>query len=81
MIKDKSEMGKRDMLERLLGGVEIDLNTSQGEIPRLLSQAENLCKKLNMEWEPIKKEMIKGDRDHLIKVFEEKLGKYIIFYR
>ena len=57
MIKDKSEMGKRDMLERLLGGVEIDLNTSQGDIPRLLIQAENLCKRLNMEWGPIKKEM------------------------
>ena len=59
----------------------IDLSGPQGNAYCLLGIAEQLCKELRMEFEPIKAEMTSGDYEKLIQVFDKHFGYYVDLQR
>lgn len=73
MIKDKSDMVSKS--------VEIDLTGPDGNAFVLLGYAKNFCKQLERDFEPIKKEMMSGDYDNLIAVFDREFGNFVTLYR
>ena len=64
-----------------VGKAVIDLSGPQGSAYCLLENAEQLCKKLQMEFEPIESEMTSGDYENLIQVFDKHFGYYVDLQR
>ena len=64
-----------------VGKPVIDLSGPQGNAYNLLGVAEQLCKKLQMEFEPIYAEMTSGDYENLIQVFDKHFGYYVDLQR
>jgi len=63
--------------------IEIDLTGKQGNVFVLLSYAKKLGYLLGLSEEEIKdilKEMQSGDYEHLIKVFDDNFGEFVILY-
>ena len=76
MIKGKEELKNRK--------IEIDLTGPQGNAFALLATAQNLAKQLSYSKEEIEKlqeQMTSSDYEHLISVFDEHFGEFIILYR
>lgn len=73
MIKSKDEMPVR--------GIEIDLTGPHGNAFYLLGQAKRLAKQLGKDADTIKKEMMVGDYEYLLEVFEREFGEYVTLYR
>ncbi len=73
MIKSKNELEQR--------GIEIDLNGEQGNAFYLLGAAGNLSKQLKLDGQKIKAEMMTGDYENLVKVFDQYFGKFVTLYR
>jgi len=71
MIKSKIRQSK----------IEIDLTGSDGNAFVLLGTAKRLCKQLEIDPEPILKDMKSGDYEHLIMVFDKHFGDYIDLVR
>jgi len=65
--------------EKQLGPMIIDLTGPDGNAFALLNLANRLSKKLGIE-SPIV-EMQKGDYEHLIKLFDEAFGEFVILER
>lgn len=63
------------------GKMEIDLTGPSGNAFVLLGTASKLCRQLGHDYEPIKKEMMSGDYDNLIAVFDREFGQYVDLYR
>lgn len=59
----------------------IDLTGPQGNAFNLLGTARNAASQLHVDPEPILKDMMKGDYEHLIKVFDKHFGEYFILER
>jgi hypothetical protein len=55
----------------------IDLSGPQGNAFYLLGTASNLAKQLGLEGKAIQEEMMAGDYENLIKVFDRYFGEYI----
>ena len=81
MIRDKNDRFKKDMLEQLLGGIEIELNGSFWNKKRIIQTTHHLSDRLGKEWGPIYEDMLGGDEDHFINVIEKEFGDYIIIYK
>ena len=62
-------------------GIEIDLTGPQGNAFFLLGTAKNLAKKLGLNGNEITKEMMSGDYENLVKVFDSYFGSFVILYR
>jgi hypothetical protein len=62
-------------------GIEIDLTGPQGNAFFLLGTAKNLAKKLGLNGNEITKEMMSGDYEHLLEVFDENFGIFVTLYR
>jgi hypothetical protein len=62
-------------------GIEIDLTGPQGNAFFLLGTAKNLAKKLGLNGNEITKEMMSGNYEHLLKVFDENFGMFVTLYR
>ena len=62
-------------------GIEIDLTGPQGNAYFLLGTAKNLAKKLGLNGNEITKEMMSGDYEHLLEVFDENFGMFVTLYR
>lgn len=62
-------------------GIAIDLNGHQGNAFYLLGLAQTLCKQVNVPSDPIVKEMMSGDYEHLIQVFDKHFGDFVTLYR
>ena len=62
-------------------GIEIDLTGPQGNAFFLLGTAKNLAKKLGLNGNEITKEMMSGDYEHLLEVFDENFGMFVTLYR
>ena len=76
MIKDK-----RDMLPR---GIEIDLTGPDGNAFALMKHAQNLGKQLGYSSErsaAIRKVMMMGDYEGLVKVFDREFGHIVTIWR
>ena len=74
----------RDMIKtkpKSNGKIEIDLTGPQGNAYYILGVAKNLCKQVGIPSKPILDEMMSGDYENLIKVFDDKFGSVVIMYR
>jgi hypothetical protein len=63
------------------GKRKIDLRGTDGNAYVLLGVAEDLCRQLKINFDPINKDMTSGDYEHLIEVFDKHFGKYVDLYR
>lgn len=72
-IKSKDEMAER--------GIEIDLTGPDGNGMVLIGKARSLAKQLDKDHEAITTEMMSGDYENLVSVFEREFGDYVTLYR
>jgi hypothetical protein len=63
------------------GPVEIDLTGPDGNAFYLIGAAKNLAKQLGLDGKKIQTEMMMGDYENLIKVFDKHFGDYVTLYR
>ena len=73
MIKSKSARQRQK--------IEIDLTGSEGNAFVLLAYAEDLAKKIGLDGKAIRKEMMSGNYEHLLKVFDREFGGFVTLYR
>jgi hypothetical protein len=59
----------------------IDLNGPEGNAYVLLGYATRFARDLDLDEEPILKEMMSGDYENLIKTFDRYFGDYVILER
>ena len=71
MIKSKIEKS----------GIEIDLTGPDGNAFMLIGRAGNLAKQLGLDSKAIQKELMAGDYENLIKVFDKYFGSFVTLYR
>ena len=71
MIKKKVNSGK----------IEIDLTGPNGNAFYILGVAKNLCKQVGVDFKPLMDEMMSGDYENLIEVFDKKFGSVVTMYR
>jgi hypothetical protein len=62
-------------------GIEIDLTGPQGNAFFLLGTAGNLAKQLGLDDQQIKSEMMSGDYENLLQVFDSYFGSVVTLYR
>lgn len=62
-------------------GIEIDLTGPNGNAFYLLGTAGNLAKQLGLNSKEIQTEMMKGDYENLINVFDKHFGHFVTLYR
>lgn len=63
------------------GPIEVNLLGPDGNAFALIGLARNLAKQLKLDQSAIQAEMIAGDYEHLVKVFEKHFGDYVVLYR
>lgn len=61
--------------------IEIDLAGPQGNAFVLIGMAKQFAKQLNFSGEEIINEMMSGDYENLIEVFDSYFGDYVTLYR
>jgi hypothetical protein len=71
-IKSKSEMS---------GTHEIDLTGPDGNAFVLMGYAKNYAKQLGLDGTAIVSEMMSGDYEDLVNVFEREFGSFVTLYR
>jgi hypothetical protein len=62
-------------------GIEIDLTGPNGNAFYLIGTANNLAKQLGMDKAKIQTEMMSGDYENLVKVFDKHFGHFVTLYR
>jgi hypothetical protein len=62
-------------------GIEIDLSGPQGNAFYLMGVAQNLSKQLGLDSKSIIDEMMSGDYENLINVFDSNFGSIVTLYR
>ena len=63
------------------GPVEIDLTGPDGNAFALLGIAGNLAKQLYLDKKKIQSEMMSGDYENLVQVFDSHFGEFVTLYR
>ena len=63
------------------GPVEIDLTGPDGNAFYLIGTAKNLAKQLGLDGKAIQAEMMAGDYENLINVFDKHFGEFVTLYR
>jgi hypothetical protein len=71
MIKEKPKKDK----------IEIDLTGPEGNAFHLIGVANRLSKQLDLDSNKIREEMMSGDYENLVKVFDSYFGDFVILYR
>jgi hypothetical protein len=61
--------------------IEIDLCGPEGNAFYLLAIARKLCQKIGIPFEPIQKDMMSFDYNHLLKTFELHFGEFVTILR
>jgi hypothetical protein len=61
--------------------IEIDLTGPEGNAFVLLGKAGQLAKMLGLDGKAIQAEMMTGDYENLIKVFDKHFGHFVTLYR
>jgi hypothetical protein len=61
--------------------LEIDLTGPQGNAMCLLGTASRLAKQLGLDGKAITADMMSGDYEHLIEVFDKHFGRFVTLYR
>jgi hypothetical protein len=62
-------------------GIEIDLTGPNGNAFYLIGAANNLARQLGLDGKAIQAEMMKGDYENLVKVFDKHFGHFVTLYR
>jgi len=62
-------------------GIEIDLTGPNGNAFYLIGAANNLARQLGLDSKAIQAEMMKGDYENLVKVFDKHFGHFVTLYR
>jgi hypothetical protein len=62
-------------------GIIIDLTGPQGNAFFLMGTAKKFCKQLGYDESPIIYDMMSGDYENLIEVFEKHFGDFVTMYR
>ena len=62
-------------------GIEIDLTGPDGNAFVLIGTAGNLAKQLGLDGKKIQAEMMNGNYEHLIEVFDREFGSFVTLYR
>jgi hypothetical protein len=62
-------------------GIEIDLTGPQGNVFFLIGTAGNLAKQLGLDGASIRKEMMSGDYENAVNVFDNHFGHFVTLYR
>jgi hypothetical protein len=62
-------------------GIEIDLTGPDGNAFVLIGTATKLARQLGLDGKAIQKEMMAGDYENLIKVFDKNFGSFVTLYR
>jgi hypothetical protein len=62
-------------------GIEIDLTGPQGNVFFLIGTARNLAKQLGLDSAVIQKEMMSGDYENAVNVFDKNFGSFVTLYR
>ena len=62
-------------------GIEIDLTGPDGNAFVLIGMASKFAKQLGLDYKVIQTEMMKGDYENLLNVFEKYFGEYVTLYR
>ena len=62
-------------------GIEIDLTGPQGNVFFLIGTARNLAKQLGLDSASIQKEMMRGDYENAVNVFDKNFGSFVTLYR
>jgi hypothetical protein len=62
-------------------GIEIDLTGPQGNVFFLIGTAGNLSKQLGLDGASIRKEMMSGDYENAVNVFDKNFGEFVTLYR
>jgi hypothetical protein len=62
-------------------GITIDLTGPQGNAFYLLGTAGNLAKQLGLDSKVIQAEMMRGDYENLLEVFDSYFGSIVTLYR
>jgi hypothetical protein len=62
-------------------GIEIDLTGPQGNVFFLIGTAKNLAKQLGMDSSSVQKEMMSGDYENAVNVFDKYFGNFVTLYR
>jgi hypothetical protein len=71
MIRDK-----KDVYEKV-----IDLTGPDGNAYALMSYATRFARQLNLDATQIREEMMAGDYEHLVAIFDKYFGDYVILER
>ena len=61
--------------------IKIDLTGPQGNAFYILGVAKNLCKQFGIDHEPLIKDMMSGDYEHLLEVFDNEFGSIVTLYK
>jgi len=62
-------------------GISIDLTGPDGNAFVLIGTASKLAKQLGLDGKAIQAEMMKGDYENLVKVFDKHFGHFVTLYR
>jgi hypothetical protein len=62
-------------------GIEIDLTGPQGNVFFLIGTANNLAKQLGLDGKVIQAEMMSGDYENAVNVFDKNFGSFVTLYR
>ena len=62
-------------------GIEIDLTGPQGNVFFLIGTARNLAKQLGLDSSSIQNEMMSGDYENAVNVFDKHFGSFVTLYR
>jgi hypothetical protein len=63
------------------GPIIIDLTGPEGNALFLLGMARKLAKQLAIPHQPIEDDMMSGDYEHLLQVFDREFGNFVILER
>jgi len=61
--------------------IEIDLTGPDGNAFMLIGTAKNLARQLGLDGDMIAEEMMLGDYENLVEVFDKYFGDYVDLYR
>jgi hypothetical protein len=61
--------------------IVIDLTGPEGNAFALMGHAKNFCRQLGLDSGPIITDMMSGDYENLLEVFEENFGSFVILER
>ena len=67
--------------EKKTSGIEIDLTSPDGNAFVLMGMASKFAKQLGLNKDEIISDMMSGNYEHLLEVFEKHFGDYVTLYR